>query len=255
MVIHRKPFDHGQASRGILYQRGLMKNSNRTKNIETVIITPRPDPVTFSAILGYLEQIKNLKKIVYLSTFGVYEESSKKINETAEIFPVSVYQKNKYYEEIVLGQFVKRIGIKLCIARLSSVYGDVQNKEVVNVMVRQLLYKSDMVINGDGNQTRDYIFIEDAAELISFLALRDQKSRYEVFNICSGKGYSINEISSILEKISGKKLIFRHAPPSCDERINSVGDNTKIIKASGYKIRYPIVDGLRKTLENYYKNI
>lgn len=253
-VIHRKPVNPNKIFKGVLYQRGFKKKYQDYANIKTVIIAPRPDPTTFAEILDYLSKLPKLEKIVYLSTFGLYPDSLKKQKETAPIVAVTEYQKSKYYEEIALGQFTERMKIKFCIARISNPYGDVQNKEMINKLIQQLLHKTGLTLNGDGTQKRDYIFIEDAAELISFLAVRNQKKACEIFNVCSGKAYSINEIIAILENLSGKKLVFKHAPLLALEKKNSIGDNTKIIVASKYHLRYSITDGLKKTLTNYIQN-
>ena len=255
VVIHRSPLNPMQAIKGVVYKRDFELTPQLVKGIETVIFAPRPDPVVLIKALDFLGRFPKLNKIVYLSTFGLYPDSLKKQKETAPIVPASQYQRDKYYEEISFTQFAKRKDIKLCIARISNPYGDIQNKEMVNKIICQLLYQTDLTLNGDGNQLRDFIFIEDAAELISFLALRKQSSDHEVFNVCLGKGNSINEVVTILERLSGKKLIFKRQPLPDSEKKNSIGDNTKIILASRYQIRYSLAEGLKKTLDNYIKNI
>ena len=101
---------------------------------------------------------------------------------------------------------------------------------------------------------KDFIFIEDAAELISFLVGYQQETACEIFNVCSGEGHSVNEAVDVLENLLGKKLVFKQAALPDGEKINSIGDNTKIISMSNYHIRYSLVDGLKKALDNYKKH-
>lgn len=254
-VIDRQLPDSHQAIKGIVYQRTFRPNQRWSRDIQTVIIMTQPDPLTFSVIIEYLSRIPKLKKIVYLSTLQLYPDSPRRQDETAGITLLSEYEKHKYYEELALRQFIGRKKVALCITRLSNVYGDVKNKGIVHLLIQQLLRKTDLIINGDGRQKKDFIFVEDAAELISYLVTYKQHVQCEIFNICTGKGHSINDVAAILEHISREKLVFRHAPFPSLEKKNNIGDNAKIIKASHYRIRYSLAAGLRKALDNYKKHI
>lgn len=255
-VLYRNLLNPKQMIKGVTYQKGFNK---KNKNIDTVVIAPRPDPTTFAAVLGFLSRPSQLKKVVYLSTFGLYPDSLHKQKETAQIIPISQYQREKYYEEIALGEFAKRLGVKLCIARISNPYGDVKDKQIIGRVIKQLFSKnqsaSPFLLNGNGKQLRDFIFIEDAAELISYLTICKQKTPIEFFNVCSGVGSSMDEVVGTLENLSGKKLMFKKNNPfPFGEKINSIGDNTKILLASKYRIRYSLVEGFKKTLDNYFKH-
>lgn len=255
-VIHQRPLGQDQKIKRIFYQRGFQKNGKKLlKDIETIIIATQPDPLTFSSILKFTAGLPKLKKIVYLSTAQLYEDSLRKQNETSVIAPLSSYEKAKFYEELALCQFARAQKIALCVARLSNVYGDVKNKGIVNLLVCQLLHKTNLAVNGDGNQKKDFIFIEDAADLISRLAVVKQKTGCKIFNISSGESYSVNEIISFLEHISNKKIIFKYAPLPNPEKKNSAVSNTKILSTLNYRLRYPIIEGLKKTLNNYEQHL
>lgn len=238
----------------VVHRRSVLK-PERLTDIETAVMAIQPDPAIFGPILQLLDKLPRIKKIVYLSTAQLYQDSPRKQTETASLVPLSEYEKRKYYEEMLLGQFGEKRKIALCIARLSNVYGDIKNRGIVGLLIRQLLYKTELTINGDEKQKKDFIFVEDVAELISYLVMRKQTAGCEVFNISSGYGGSINEVIKILQKLSGKKITFKRAPFPPLEKKSNIVDNTKIIKSAKYKIRYDLINGLKKALDNYVKSV
>jgi len=241
---------------GVVYREKFNLEPELIGNIQTVIFAPRPDdPATVVEAFNCFNRLPKLEKIIYLSTFGLYPDSLEKQTESAEVVLISEYQKNKYAEEISFTEFSQKQNVKLCIARISNPYGDVQDKQLIGKILKQFEYeKEDFKLNGDGSQLKDFIFIEDTAELISFLVEYRQETAYEIFNICSSEGHSVNEVISVLENLLGKKLVFKQTALPEGEKINSIGDNTKIITASKYHIRYTLTDGLKKTLEKYAQN-
>ena len=250
-VVHRRRLDPRRVMKGILYKKGLNSKPDWAKDIETVIISTQPDSHTFKSILEYLAKLPNLRKIIYLSTVQLYPDSIHCQEETAPTIPLSKYEKLKDLEERKLLGFIGKRNIALCVARLSNVYGDIQNRGIIDRLIRQLLYQDDLIINGDGEQKKDLIFIEDVAELVSYLVSRNKNAKYEVFNLSTGQGYSINEVIATLESLTGKSLVFKRALFPNTEKKNSIADNKKIMRTTGYSLRYDLVGGLKKTLDNY----
>jgi len=153
-VIHRHPINSHQAMRGVTYHRTFAPNQKWSKNIQTIVIVVQPDPLVFESIIKFMGALPKLKKVVYLSTTQLYPDSPRKQGETVAVMPLSEYERNKYYEELALCQFLGKRRIYFCIARLSNVYGDVQNKGIINLLVRQILYQTELTINGDGSQKK-----------------------------------------------------------------------------------------------------
>src|SRR3989344_8047062 len=110
----------GKLTRGVIYRKGLKLDTKLCANIPNVIVAPRPGPLMLASVLQHLGRIPKLKKIIYLSTFGLYPDSLQKQKETAKLSCISEYQRQKYYEEIIFKESTKRLGIDLCIARLST---------------------------------------------------------------------------------------------------------------------------------------
>ena len=105
-------------------------------------------------------------------------------------------------------------------------------------------------LNGKGDSVRDYMFIEDAVNWLERLIFYSQKNKIEVFNLCSGRGYSVKELVNSAEKLSGRKA-ETSAGPAVKEKKTIIGDNKKIVKLSGRKLKYNLIQGLKKTYKNY----
>jgi len=190
------------------------------------------------------------KKIVYSSTMLVYPDSDQLSSENIEPAPETEYEKNKVAEERLLMEFVGTHEVKVCLARLGNVYGDIKNRGLVNYVMSALINDSTLTINGQGQHKRDYIFVQDVADLLDFLIFNDQKSDLEIFNVCTSHGYTINQVINEIEKLSGRQ-IKKFYGELIKEKLNVVGDNSKIISLSGYQLKYDLVSGLQQTYHNY----
>ncbi|GEM_PF-1546247 len=224
------------------------------KSAETAVVLTRPNKQIINNLILAGRASKSLKKIVYLSSLLVYPSVNRPQNENSRLAPLTDYEKDKYEEEKILAFFAKKKNIKFCIARIANVYGDIKNSGMINLISLALLKKQPLNINGDGSQTRDYIFVEDVANLLSFLVLFKQKKQQEVFNICTGLGSTIKEIVRAAEKIAKRKANLIFSQPILEKQ-TIVGNNKKILSLSGYKLKYDIGKGLRKTLNNYKKHL
>lgn len=217
--------------------------------INTAIIMTQPSiPITRN-ILKLLDMAPDLKKIVFVSTILVYPSSTKKIKETTTPGPISQYEKDKMAEENMLTNHVKKRRIRLGIIRMANVYGDKKNRGIIGLIFNSALGNKPLSINGSGDQKRDYIFIEDAANFIKLAALHKQKGQIEIFNVCAGKSHTINKLVKLIKKITGKDILISHAP-AVQEKKTITGDNAKIIKLFG-KPRYDLFKGLNRSYHNY----
>lgn len=235
----------------IVVEREQNLKDSQFENAQILAVLTQPDPKIIRDVVLAARSFKTLKKILYTSTLLLYPESEKKSDEKVLPVPLTSYEKNKYDEELLLVSGLQKTAVKLCIARLGNVYGDVKNKGVINNIYDSVLKNLDLKILGDPKlKIRDYIFIEDAVSLLTFLISYNQKPQAEVFNICSAKGHSLNTVIEKIEKISGKKVNFKTGKGVSEKAIN-IGQNRKILKKSGYKMKYGLKSGLKKTYENY----
>ncbi|MBE0428044.1 MAG: GDP-mannose 4,6-dehydratase [Nitrospirae bacterium] len=100
------------------------------------------------------------------------------------------------------------------------------------------------VIFGDGNQSRDFVYIEDVVYAI-FKAMENKRAIGEIFNIGTGRPTRIKELAEVIIKISNKKLKPEFAPEQVGDIRESYADITKAEEIMGYKPEYLLEQGLR----------
>lgn len=223
--------------------KGLGKILNNT---DCVVLLHQPEKKVIENLIKFSSGIK---KIVYTSSILLYEDSPTPLKEDSKLNPINEYDKKKFEEENMLSEFAKKQDIILTIARLSNVYGNIKNRGIVQRIFNALLNNEEFIINGDGNQIRDYIFVEDVASYLEDLTLLSADKSIDTFNICSSTGYSINELISLIEGVTGKKLSCQNGP-AIKEKSSLVGDNGKIIKFTRKKPAFTLEEGLKKTYQN-----
>lgn len=229
---------------------------NKTKDFqaEEVVIMTQPNRQILDDVISFVKKSKGIKKIVYLSTLLLYSDSKFMQDEEVKVDPKTEYEKDKYFEEKLLIKKAKKLEFKLCIVRLSNVYGDTKNKGIINKLLVALIRNEELTIYRQSlTNIRDYIFIEDAVNLLEFLIFFKQRKQIEIFNICIGKGNNLKQLIMKLEKIARKRINFK-VDDSLPEKISNIGNNEKILNLSNYKIKFSLTKGLKKTYENYLKH-
>jgi UDP-glucose 4-epimerase len=195
-----------------------------------------------------------VKKVIFASTGGaIYgEQDYFPADEKHPANPLSPYGVTKLTIEKYLHFYRETYGIDFVSLRYANVYGPRQNPlgeaGVVAIFVERLLRGEEAVINGDGKQTRDFVFVDDVAES-NLLALRYPKS--DIFNIGTGIETDINSVFRLLKKITGSRQKESHAPPKPAEQQKSVLDYSKAKRVLRWKPKCALHDGMTKTVEYF----
>jgi UDP-glucose 4-epimerase len=221
------------------------------------------DPV-FDAevnILGSLNLLNacikhRVKKIVFASTGGaIYgEQDYLPTDEKHPSHPLSPYGVAKLTVEKYLNYYHKTYGIDFISLRYSNVYGPRQNPlgeaGVVAIFTERLLTDKEAVINGDGSQTRDFVFVEDVVRA-NLLALDYPQS--DIFNIGTGIETDINSIFRILKEEIGSKQEESHGPAVPGDLKRNALDYARAEKFLGWKPRYDLKKGISITIDYLQK--
>lgn len=231
----------------------FLKLANILPAADTLILAIQPDADRLKNIISALATSESLKKIVYLSTILVYPDSENKQTELIIPEPKTDYEKEKFKEETMLRELVVGGGWQLAICRLGNVYGDVKNKGVVNNILTALFTDRPFLLNGDGENQRDYIYVGDVARQLAELSVYRLVEGVEIFNVCTGTGYTINQVIGRIEEISGRKL-KRAAGEWQDKQKSVVGDNQKLVKILNFEPGFGLTEGLATTYNNYRKH-
>lgn len=191
-----------------------------------------------------IEQGSNM---VFLSSGGtVYgEQKEQPIKETALPVPINHYGSVKLCIENVIRTFNTQLHTKMRIARISNPFGPGQDYHkgvgFIDAAVKKLICGETLEIWGDGNNVRDYIYIEDVCRMLE--ALIDYDGDEEVFNLSSNEGISQNMVIDILGKFApGPEVVYKKARSVDVRRI--VLDNSKIKSIYSGEIR-SFEEGLR----------
>jgi UDP-glucose 4-epimerase len=213
-------------------------------------------------ILGSLNVIQNflklrtsnfqLPKIIFASTGGAIYGETKKIPtpENHPANPISPYGIAKLTVENYLRFYKENFGLKFISLRFSNVYGPRQDPKgeagVVAIFIDKLLKKERPTIFGDGNQTRDFIFVEDAVS--ACLKAMEYKGEKEIFNIGTGIETSINELYEIISKLLRTKIKPKYAPEKPGDLKRSCLDISLAKRELKWRPKFDLEKGLRRDL-------
>jgi len=196
-------------------------------------------------IMSYLKD-RNIKKFICFTTILLYDQKKMKlpVDENQLINPyINDYVFSKYLSEQIVKLFEKYV--PSIVVRLSNIYGytKLRRPDLVPTIMQDIFSKKKVSIWSDLPK-RDFIFVEDAADAV--LKLLDINFT-GILNLGTGKMNSIKEISEIIEKLSGKKIISENEKVSGP--LEFITDISKIKKITGWSPKYSLEEGLKKTYE------
>lgn len=189
------------------------------------------------------------KKAYYASSVYVYGNTDIAANEAYPCHPIEAYSKFKLEAEQLLQESLS--DNNLTIFRLANVYGSPKNRGVLGLALNKLfaLDGTPLRINGDGNQKRDYIFLDDATE--AMVAVKEKRSSSDIVNIASGESISLLDVVGKISEISGKQLPYEVTNVTPNEIRDMYVSNEKLKSVYGYEPKTSIESGLRRTIERY----
>ncbi len=163
--------------------------------------------------------------------------------------PVSPYGVSKLAGEEYLGYYRGSRGLSSVILRYANVYGPRQDPHgeagVVAIFLTAMLSGATPVINGDGNQTRDYVYVDDVVR--ANMAVSRPELSGEVFNVGTGLETSVNDIFRAARSLAGAVVPEKHGPPRKGEQRRSVIDCRRISAATGWKPETSLEEGMSRT--------
>jgi UDP-glucose 4-epimerase len=197
-----------------------------------------------------------VNKIIFASTGGaIYgEQNYFPADENHSLKPLSPYGIGKLSAERYIYYYYKTYGLKYTVLRYSNVYGPRQDPQgeagVVAIFSKKILNHEQPVINGNGDQTRDFVFVKDVARA-NLLALNNDF--IGEFNISTGIETSINRLISLFKSITRSCISEKHGPPLPGEQLRSVLSWKKAGMNLGWRPQTSLIEGLEQTVL-YFKN-
>jgi len=196
-----------------------------------------------------------VKRFVQASSAAVYGDSEKlPVHEDFVPKPLSPYAVSKIAGDNYAMVFNQIYGLETVCLRFFNVYGPRQLNSpysgVITILANEILADRSPRIFGDGEQTRDFVFVEDVVSAV-MLALTEEKAVGEIFNISTGKATSINNIVQILLKIFGKKNLKPvHEKTREGDIRHSYASIEKARTTLGYKPVFSLERGLDKLVKH-----
>ena len=209
-------------------------------------------------ITGSLRMLKKIKemggieKFVFISSGFLYGNTPHlPVRETEPVANASPYAIAKFTIENYLRFYKEAFGIPYVILRYSAIYGPRQVTGAMSDYIRKLLADTQAEIWGDGNKTRDYVYVEDAvsANLLALNVANDHSN--PLFNVGNGKETTLNELYQTIAGLLGKEARPIYHPDRPGEQMRYCLDAAKIKQELGWEPKVSLKDGLEKLLESY----
>ena len=254
---------------GLMKERRVELVNHHAAQIDVRVSVARPRHDASINVDGWLNVLQaaheaGAARVVYVSSGGVVYGEPDQIPtaETAPKAPISPYGVSKLAGEHYLFFYRKVHGLEGVALRYSNVYGPRQDPHgeagVVALFSRRLLQGHDLKIFGDGEQTRDYVYVGDVAAAnlaLSTAPLVDPDSIDDVaYNVGTGAETSVRELARTLIEAADSDAGTEFAPARPGELLRSSLDTSKL-RAVGWEPRVDLAEGLRRTYEHIAENL
>ena len=223
------------------------------------------DPISSNEvnISGFLNMLiaardAGVKRMIYAASSSTYGDS-KALPKREEIIgkPLSPYAITKYVNELYADNFSANFDFHTVGLRYFNVFGPKQNVKgayaaVIPLFFNAGIHNTKVTINGDGNQTRDFTFVENVvqANMKSFFA---EITQHEVINIAVGDRISVNDLWNNIKEITQSTTEAYHGESRIGDVRDSLADITKAKTILGYNPKYNVRDGLAITYDFFKK--
>jgi UDP-glucose 4-epimerase len=230
-----------------------------------------------------LARLANVRRVIFSSTSAVYENVlADRLSETEVVKPDLVYSMTKLAAEQLCQSYSKNFGVDVVIARFFNVYGphqDFKRKSppFTGYIARELALSRKPILFNKSPSRRDYVYVTDVIRLLEQMMISTKHFASEIFNIGSGKSYSVDEIFSRLQQIAGTDIepvykesagfwdaydtLFDGTKKMSRDRVekevhkNSLADIEKAAREFGWKPEITIEDGLGRVFTYAQANL
>ena len=228
------------------------------RSIENPILTNEVNISGFLNMLVAAKESKTLKKFVYAASSSTYGDSKElpKV-EGVEGKPLSPYAVTKAVNEQYADVFSQVYGLHTVGLRYFNIFGPRQNANnpyaaVIPIFCKAYIEGVAPTINGDGETSRDFTYVENAVQANIKAMLSEGIDNHEVFNVACSDQVSLNEMIEMLQEISGNKMTANYGPERAGDVKHSKASIGKIEKTLDYKPIVYFKEGLA-SVYHWYK--
>ncbi len=191
---------------------------------------------------------RDLKKFVYSSTSSVYGDAELPVREDRPVRPISPYGVSKLAAENLCYLYWKNHGLPTVSLRYFTVYGPRQRPDMgINRFTNAILKGETITIFGDGEQTRDFTYVDDVVRANYLAATSDVSG--EVFNIAAGSSISVNDLISLIADTVGKPAIVEYSGKEKGDAAHTLADTSKAKELLGWEAELDIREGIGRCVD------
>lgn len=226
------------------------------------------DPITTNAVNidGFLNMLVAARdnksdKFIYAASSSTYGDSTK-LPKVEDIIgnPLSPYAVTKYVNELYANVFARTYGLKTIGLRYFNVFGPRQSPKgayaaVIPLFVNSVMNNEPLKIDGNGEQTRDFTFVENAVQAnMNAADVQNEDAFNQIYNVAVGERTSINQLFSIIKDLSSSSIEPEYREARTGDVKDSLADITKIKNLLGYNPTVTIKEGLKLTYDWWNTN-
>ncbi|NOX19319.1 MAG: NAD-dependent epimerase/dehydratase family protein [Chlorobi bacterium] len=246
----------------------VVEGSDYAFNLAALISVPesleKPEECVDINVKGLLNVLKaaekhGVKKVVHASSAAVYgdDPALPKIPEMTPQ-PKTPYAITKLDGEYYLKMYYEEFGLNTASLRFFNVYGPKQDPKsqyaaAIPIFIFKALKNEDITIYGDGEQTRDFVFVKDVAKAL-FLAVETEKAN-SVYNVANGSSTTIKKLAENIIELTNSKSKIKFAPERSGDIKHSLASIEKTEKELGFSPSISLEEGLLKTIEYFKKRM
>jgi UDP-glucuronate decarboxylase len=203
---------------------------------------------------------KHGSKVVFTSNSGIYGSAptngdASSIDENSINNPTTPYDADKLVSEYYCKIYHTIHGVRSTVVRFATVYGERQQvneklnwRPLAATLVQNVVNGHDVIINGDGEQTRDLIYVQDAVQGV-VKAMQSSVNNADVFLISTNVETSVNQVLKIVEDTTGLKAKVRHSEPLKGDIRRMKYNYSKAKKNLGFEPQFTVKDGIKRLVE------
>ncbi len=196
----------------------------------------------------------NIKKFIFSSSAALYGNVKQlPVTETTPTNPDSQYGLSKLCAEKYVFLYHQLYNLDITIFRYANAYGPRQKGGAIPLFTKNLLQNKQLTIRGDGAMTRDFVFVEDIAEINAIMLTKKTKSK--IFNVSTNTEISMNDVITILSDLTKLQPKIIKTQLIAGEIINSRLDNTLMKQELQWQPKTSFKEGLQKTVAAFKKEL
>jgi UDP-glucose 4-epimerase len=219
----------------------------------------RSHQVNISGLVSLFDAMVEHKRkfpVIMASSAAVYGDCKEiPIKETTLKSPLSAYGADKFSCEVHASVAASVHGIPTAAMRFFNIYGPRQDPAsvysgVISIFADRMKQNKPVSIYGDGEQSRDFVFVSDVVDALTaaLQKLESKQLMHGVFNVCTGKQVTINELAKIIGELTHSRSEVSHVAARAGDIRYSLGDPSSAAQLLGFRASVALRDGLKETL-------